>query len=49
MLDSLAPTDPVLVLAMVDGPSSSLPRDVRSWFGMTRENRLTLPSPIEAQ
>lgn len=49
MLDSLAPTDPVLVLAIVDGPFSSLPRDVRSWFGMTRENRLTLPSPTEAQ
>lgn len=49
MLDSLAPTDPVLVLAIVDGPFSSLPRDVRSWFGMIRENRLTLPSPTEAQ
>ncbi|KAG1782447.1 hypothetical protein EV702DRAFT_1192124 [Suillus placidus] len=49
MLDSLAPTDPVLVLAIVDGPFSSLPRDVRSWFGMTCKNRLTLPSPTEAQ
>jgi hypothetical protein len=49
MLDPLAPTDPVLVLAIVDGPFSSLPRDIRSWFGMTRENRLTLPSPTEAQ
>jgi SpoVK/Ycf46/Vps4 family AAA+-type ATPase len=49
MLDSLAPTDPVLVLAIVDGPFSSLPRDVRSWFGMIRENRLTLPNPTEAQ
>ncbi|KAG1740223.1 AAA-domain-containing protein [Suillus paluster] len=49
MLDSLAPTDPVLVLAIVDGPFSSLPRDVRSWFGMTRENRLLLPSPTDAQ
>ncbi|KIK79961.1 hypothetical protein PAXRUDRAFT_159899 [Paxillus rubicundulus Ve08.2h10] len=45
MLDSLAPTDPILLLAIVDGPFSSLPSDVRSWFGLTRENRLTLPSP----
>lgn len=49
MLDSLAPTDPVLVLAIVEGPFSSLPRDVRSWFGMIRENRLILPSPTDAQ
>ncbi|OJA13163.1 hypothetical protein AZE42_06216 [Rhizopogon vesiculosus] len=49
MLDSLAPTDPVLVLAIVEGAFSSLPRDVRTWFGMTRENRLALPSPTDAQ
>jgi len=49
MLDSLAPTDPVLVLAIIEGSFSSLPRDVRSWFGMTRENRLALPSPSDAQ
>ncbi|KAF9224569.1 AAA-domain-containing protein [Gyrodon lividus] len=49
MLDSLAPTDPILLLAIVDGPFSSLPSDVRSWFGLTRENRLTLPSPTDDQ
>ncbi|KAH0839530.1 AAA-domain-containing protein [Lanmaoa asiatica] len=45
MLDSLGPTDPVLLLAIVDGSFSSLPHDVRSWFGIIRENRLTLPVP----
>jgi len=49
MLDSLAPTDPVLLLAIVDGSFSSLPHDVRSWFGVTRENRLTFPVPSNDQ
>ncbi|KAF7799964.1 hypothetical protein EIP86_011207 [Pleurotus ostreatoroseus] len=45
MLDSLAPTDPVLLLAVVDGPFSSLPRDIKAWFGSIRENRIQLPRP----
>jgi ATPase family AAA domain-containing protein 2 len=47
MLDGLAPTDPILLLAVVDGSFTSLPRDVRAWFGPTRENRVGLgpPSP----
>ncbi|KAI0092884.1 hypothetical protein BDY19DRAFT_926936 [Irpex rosettiformis] len=45
MLDGLAPTDPVLLLATVDGSFTSLPRDVRSWFGPTRENRVVLSKP----
>lgn len=49
MLDSLAPTDPVLLLAIVDGSFSSLPQDVRSWFGIVRENRLPLPIPADEQ
>lgn len=49
MLDSLAPTDPVLLLAIVDGSFSSLPYDVRSWFGILRDNRLTLPIPTNEQ
>ncbi|KDQ53031.1 hypothetical protein JAAARDRAFT_39748 [Jaapia argillacea MUCL 33604] len=49
MLDSLAPTDPVLLLAVVDGPFSSLPRDVRTWFGVTRENRVELTRPTSVQ
>ncbi|KAH9928867.1 uncharacterized protein B0H18DRAFT_874349 [Fomitopsis serialis] len=51
MLDTLAPTDPVLLLAVVDGPFLSLPRDVRSWFGPTRDNRveLTHPAPLQRE
>lgn len=49
MLDTLAPTDPILLLAIVDGPFSSLPRDVRAWFGPTRDNRIAFTSPTSSQ
>ncbi|KAI0717585.1 hypothetical protein C8T65DRAFT_571662 [Cerioporus squamosus] len=49
MLDTLAPTDPVLLLAVVDGAFTQLPRDVRQWFGPTRENRLALTAPAPSQ
>lgn len=49
MLDSLAPTDPVLLLAVVDGPFAALPRDVKAWFGPTRDNRVNLTKPIAEQ
>ncbi|KAH7916660.1 AAA-domain-containing protein [Hygrophoropsis aurantiaca] len=49
MLDSLAPTDPILLLAIVDGSFTSLPRDVRAWFGPMRENRVELPTPTAEQ
>ncbi|KAH9887689.1 AAA-domain-containing protein [Cubamyces lactineus] len=49
MLDSLSPTDPVLLLAVVDGPFSQLPKDVRQWFGPTRENRVALMAPTTSQ
>lgn len=49
MLDSLAPTDPILLLAVVDGPFSSLPRDVRAWFGITRENRVAFTTSTADQ
>jgi hypothetical protein len=45
MLDTLAPTDPILLLAVVDGPFSLLPRDVRSWFGPTQDSRVELTFP----
>ncbi|KAM6489275.1 AAA domain containing protein [Amanita muscaria] len=45
MLDTLAPTDPILLLAVVDGEFSTLPRDVKAWFGPTKNNRVTLSSP----
>lgn len=49
MLDTLSSTDPVLLLAVVDGHFKSLPRDVRAWFGVTRENRVVLASPSLTQ
>ncbi|KAH9941140.1 AAA-domain-containing protein [Epithele typhae] len=49
MLDTLAPTDPVLLLAVVDGAFTDLPRDVRQWFGSTRENRVALVAPTASQ
>ncbi|TFY77944.1 hypothetical protein EWM64_g6069 [Hericium alpestre] len=49
MLNTLAPTDPILVLAVVDGTFMSLPRDVRAWFGPTRENRVEFKGPAPHQ
>ncbi|KAL0063917.1 TAT-binding protein-like protein 7, AAA ATPase [Marasmius tenuissimus] len=49
MLDTLAPTDPILLLAIVDGRYHDLPRDVRSWFGLTKDNRVEIPIPTESQ
>lgn len=49
MLDGLAPTDPVLLLATIDGEFTSVPRDVRAWFGHTRENRISLSRPRSEQ
>ncbi|KZT13243.1 AAA-domain-containing protein [Laetiporus sulphureus 93-53] len=49
MLDTLSPNDPVLLLAVVDGPFTSLPRDVREWFGPMRENRVELRTPNASQ
>jgi SpoVK/Ycf46/Vps4 family AAA+-type ATPase len=45
MLDTLSPTDPILLLAIVDGDFASLPRDVKSWFGSTKGNRVAVTAP----
>ena len=49
MLDTLAPTDPILLLAVVDGPFKSLPKDVKAWFGPSKTNRVALKAPTEEQ
>ncbi|THU83079.1 AAA-domain-containing protein [Dendrothele bispora CBS 962.96] len=49
MLDTLSPTDPILLLAIVDGGFSQLPRDVREWFGPTKDNRVELKAPGPSQ
>ncbi|KAF8173780.1 hypothetical protein K438DRAFT_1849984 [Mycena galopus ATCC 62051] len=45
MLETLAPADPVLLLAVVDGRFSDLPRDVRAWFGVGGGGRVELGAP----
>ncbi|KAF8992931.1 hypothetical protein BDQ17DRAFT_1253402 [Cyathus striatus] len=49
MLDTLAPTDPILLLAIVDGSFSELPKDVKAWFGPSRENRIQISAPSSDQ
>ncbi|KAG9100345.1 hypothetical protein FRC06_004238 [Ceratobasidium sp. 370] len=45
MLDSIASTEPILLLAIVEGEITSLPQDVRGWFGFARDNYVKLLSP----
>ncbi|KAF9041907.1 AAA-domain-containing protein [Hymenopellis radicata] len=45
MLDTLAPTDPILLLAIIDGQFKDLPPDVRAWFGASKDNRVELCAP----
>ncbi|KAJ7124553.1 hypothetical protein C8R44DRAFT_620224 [Mycena epipterygia] len=49
MLDTLAPADPVLLLAVVDGRFTDLPRDVRAWFGVGVSGRVELDAPSAAE
>jgi ATPase family AAA domain-containing protein 2 len=42
MLDSLAPTDPILLFGVVNGSLDEVPRDIRDWFGYSRETRVFL-------
>lgn len=50
LLEGLDPSDPILLLAVVDGPLSELPGDVRSWFGFVKANRvvMTQPGPVSS-
>lgn len=45
LLDGLDPSDPILLLAVVDGPLSDVPVDVRGWFGFVKGNRVNLGAP----
>ncbi|EJT48969.1 TAT-binding protein [Trichosporon asahii var. asahii CBS 2479] len=49
LLDSIPPSDPVLLLAIVDGPLSSIPSDVRKWFGIGDESRIEIGKPSADQ
>lgn len=45
LLEGLEPSDPILLLAVVDGPLTELPSDVRGWFGFGKGNRVVMTSP----
>ena len=45
LLDGVPASDPILILALVDGELRDLPRDIRQWFGLGKENRLSLDTP----
>lgn len=45
MLDSMDPSDPILLLAVVDGSYKDVPTDLKSWFGFMKSNRITLEAP----
>jgi SpoVK/Ycf46/Vps4 family AAA+-type ATPase len=45
LLDSLGSSEPVLLLALVDGDLAEVPYDVRSWFGYTGDNAIHLDKP----
>lgn len=45
LLDSLDPSDPILLLAVAEEPFSEIPHDIKSWFGFLRNNRVTLEQP----
>jgi len=45
LLDGIPPSDPIMLLAIVDGPLDVLPPDVKAWFGFAQENRIRLFAP----
>ncbi|PPR03293.1 hypothetical protein CVT24_012778, partial [Panaeolus cyanescens] len=49
LLDTLQPTDLVLLLAVVDGRFTQLPKDVKAWFGDGKDNHVLLQSPTPTQ
>ncbi|BGO94598.1 hypothetical protein NBRC10512_004974 [Rhodotorula toruloides] len=49
LLDGLDPSDPILLLAVVDGHFSEVPADVRSWFGFVKGNRVIIGKPSTDQ
>ena len=49
LLDGLDPSDPILLLAVVDGHFSDVPADVRSWFGFVKGNRVIIGKPTSVR
>ncbi|GAA6060222.1 hypothetical protein JCM10212_002301 [Sporobolomyces blumeae] len=49
LLDGLDPSDPILLLAVVDGSIKDVAADVRAWFGFVKGNRVTMGKPRAEQ
>lgn len=49
LLDELSPSDPILLLAIAEGPLSDLPPDVSKWFGYLRDNKVEARMPDHSQ
>lgn len=47
LLDELAPSDPVLLLAVAEEPLNQLPADVLKWFGYLRDNKIEVTPASE--
>lgn len=45
LLDAMDPSEPVLLMAVVDGLLKDVPFDIRSWFGFVKSNRVLLEKP----
>lgn len=46
LLDSMSPSDPILLLAVAESPIAGLPRDVKPWFGYVRTNKVEVTTPL---
>lgn len=47
LLDSLTPSEPVIIIALMDEPLTELDDDVSSWFGRMGENVISLQPPSQ--
>lgn len=45
LLDAMDPSEPILLMAVVDGLLKDVPFDVRSWFGILKSSRVLLEKP----
>lgn len=45
LLDAMDPSEPILLMAVVDGLLRDVPSDIRSWFGFVKSNRVLIERP----
>lgn len=49
LLDSLTPSEPVIIIALMDEPLTELDDDLSSWFGRMGENLIGLRPPSQVR